>query len=294
MKLLLLGSNGQLGTDILAAQGKSAGTEITALTRGQIDVSQPATVASALTGYEFDVLVNCTSYHKTDDVELNASLAFAINTHSVREMARACEARQARFMHVSTDYVFAGTAHKPYMELDCIGPVNVYGASKAMGEQLALQNCSRTLVLRVASLFGTAGASGKGGNFVETMIRLARANGEVKVVNDITMSPTATADVARWVLQLAVSQAASGIFHAVNSGGATWFEFAVEILRQAGIEAQATPISSDAFPTVAKRPDYSVLDNSRLAAVVGTLPTWQDALSRYLVAKGHVQTVALA
>lgn len=294
MKLLLLGSNGQLGTDIMAAQSKAAGIEITALTRGQIDVSQPATVTTALTGYEFDVLVNCSSYHKTDDVELNASLAFAINAHSVREMARACEARQARFIHVSTDYVFAGTAHKPYMEQDCIGPVNVYGSSKAMGEQLALQNCSRTLVLRVASLFGTAGASGKGGNFVETMIRLARAKGEVQVVNDITMSPTATADVARWVLQLAAVQAISGIFHAVNSGSATWFEFAAEILRQAGIEAQATSISSDAYPTVAKRPHYSVLDNSRLAAVVGTLPTWQDALSRYLVAKGHVQPVALA
>ncbi len=289
MRLLLLGASGQLGTDLRARAGQFPGLEIATLDRSGLDVAQPAQVRGALEAVEFEVLVNCTSYHKTDEVELNAAPAFAVNAHAVREMARACRARGARFCHVSTDYVFAGEGHRPYREDDCTGPVNVYGASKAMGEQLALlEGGDDVTILRVASLFGVAGASGKGGNFVETMVRLAREKGEVRVVDDVTMSPTATSDVAGWILALVEARAPGGIYHAVNSGQATWFEFAAEILRQAAIDARATPIESGAFPTVARRPAYSVLDNSRLAGALGALPDWRDALARYLVAKGHI------
>jgi dTDP-4-dehydrorhamnose reductase len=288
MKLLVLGASGQLGTDLLAGAAAFPGLRIATLARNQLDVAQPATVRGALEALDFEVLVNCTSYHKTDEVELNAAPAFAVNAHAVREMARACRSRGARFCHVSTDYVFSGEGRRPYREDDCTGAVNVYGASKAMGERLALLEGGEVTILRVASLFGVAGASGKGGNFVETMIRLAREKGEVRVVNDVTMSPTATADLAGWILRLVEARAPGGVYHAVNSGQATWFEFAVEILRQAAIEARTTPIDSGAFPTVARRPSYSVLDNSRLAGTLGPLPDWRDGLARYLAAKGHV------
>ena len=289
MRVLLLGASGQLGTDLRARAEHVSGLEVATLDRARLDVAQPAQVRGALENLDFEVLVNCTSYHKTDEVELNATPAFAVNAHAVREMARACRARGARFCHVSTDYVFAGDGDRPYREDDCTGPVNVYGASKAMGEQLALLDGGDDVtILRVASLFGVAGASGKGGNFVETMIRLAREKGEVRVVDDVTMSPTATSDLAAWILALIEQRAPGGIYHAVNSGQATWFEFAAEILRQSAIDARATPIDSGAFPTVARRPAYSVLDNSRLAGVLGPLPDWRGALARYLAAKGHV------
>jgi dTDP-4-dehydrorhamnose reductase len=225
--------------------------------------------------------VNCTSYHKTDEVERNATLGIAINAHAVLAMAEVCESKGAAFFHVSTDYVFSGLVDRPYTEQDCPRPINVYGASKAMGETLAAAACTRTYSLRVASLFGIAGSSGKGGNFVETMIRLAREKGEVQVVNDITMSPTSTEDVSEWIFRLIEARPKPGVYHAVNSGSATWFQFAQEIIRQARIDARAVPLTSDQFPTVARRPHYSVLDNSKLASIVGPLPTWQEALGRY-------------
>jgi dTDP-4-dehydrorhamnose reductase len=136
-------------------------------------------------------------------------------------------------------------------------------------------------------LFGVAGASGKGGNFVETMIRFGREKGHLRVVNDQTMSPTATADVAGAILKLLRSNAPAGLWHAVNSGAATWHAFAERIIRQAGVAATVEPISSSEFPTPAKRPAYSVLDNRKLAAAIGPMRAWQDALDSYLLAKGH-------
>ena len=290
MKVLLLGPRGQLGHDVRRAHEEAgAPFELYPLARDALDVAAPETVEEVLGGLDFDALVNCTGYHKTDEVEDNAALAFAVNAHAVQAMARACAAKRARFIHVSTDYVFGGdTARsRPLREDDPIAPVNVYGASKAMGETLARLACEDTAILRVASLFGTAGASGKGGNFVETVIRAGREKGALRVVDDQAMSPTATADVARVVLRLLTDGCEAGLYHVVNDGSATWFDFAREIVRLAGVEAAVTPCTSGEYPTRAARPRYSVLDNTRLSAACGTMPPWQDALARYLRAKGH-------
>ena len=288
--MLLLGPGGQLGHDLRRAHEEAGEPfEVFPLARGGLDVSAPGDVERILGGLDFDALVNCTGYHRTDEVEDNASLAFTVNAHAVRAMARACAARGARLFHVSTDYVFGGDAARtrPFREDDPTAPVNVYGASKAMGETLARLAREDAVILRVASLFGTAGASGKGGNFVETMIRLGREKGALRVVDDQTMSPTATADVARVLLRMLAEGCAPGLYHVVNGGSATWFEFAREIVRLAGIEAAVTPCSSEEYPTRAARPRYSVLDNARVEAAFGTMPPWQDALERYLRAKGH-------
>ena len=290
MKVLLLGPNGQLGCDLRRAHAEAGEPFVLVpLARERLDLSEPETIERTLGGVAFDALVNCTGYHKTDEVEDNAALAFAVNAHAVQALARACAAKGARFLHVSTDYVFGGDAarDRPLREDAPPAPVNVYGASKAMGETLARLAWENVVVLRVASLFGVAGSSGKGGNFVETMIRVAREKGALRVVDDQTMSPTATADVARVVLRMLAEGCAPGLYHLVNDGAATWFEFAREIVRRTGVEAAVTPCSSGEYPTRAARPRYSVLDNAKISAAFGAMPPWQDALDRYLRAKGY-------
>ncbi|ARE42539.1 dTDP-4-dehydrorhamnose reductase (plasmid) [Rhodovulum sp. P5] len=291
MKVLLLGPNGQLGSDIQTAHAAAGEPfQLIPLERERLDVSDLAAIGPALNGIAFDVLVNCTSYHKTDEVEDNAALAFAVNAHGVEEMAKACAARGARFIHVSTDYVFGGdTGRTELLTEDApTAPVNVYGASKAMGETLIRLACPDHAILRVSSLFGVAGASGKGGNFVETMIRVGRERGALKVVSDQIMTPTATADIADAILALLTRGAPSGTYHVAGTGAASWYDFACEIIRAAGVEATVTPCTSAEFPARAHRPAYSALDNGKCAREIMAMPPWQDALERYLKAKGHI------
>jgi dTDP-4-dehydrorhamnose reductase len=291
MRALLLGPNGQLGHDICRAREEAGATfELVPLARDRLDLATRGAVGRVLDGLDFDVLVNCAGYHKTDEVEDNAALAFAVNAHAVQAMARACTAKRARFVYVSTDYVFGGdaTRDRPLREDDPMAPVNVYGASKAMGETLARLACDNAAILRVASLFGVAGASGKGGNFVETIIRAAREKGALRVVDDQVMSPTATADVAHIIVRMLTCGCAPGLYHVVNSGTASWFEFAREIVRRVGIDAVLTPCPSAEYPTRAARPRYSALDNAKISATFEPMPPWRDALERYLRAKERV------
>lgn len=289
MKTLLLGPNGQLGSDI-RLKNIAAGEplSITALGRDAADLSDVSTAIDVIRNTTFDTLINCSSYHKTDEVEYNAQLAFTINAHLVGRLAGICLEKKARFVHISTDYVFGGQDKRvALLESDPRAPVNVYGASKAMGEDLALMTGADVLILRVASLFGVAGASGKGGNFVETMIRLGREKGSLRVVADQFMSPTSTANVASALLRLLQQQASGGIWHVVNSNSASWYEFAERIIAATGVKASVTPIASAEFPTPARRPPYSVLDNHKLVSAIGAMPSWQEALDVYLATKGY-------
>lgn len=290
MRVVLLGPNGQLGYDICQAH-EAAGKpfELIPLSRDQLDVATTGAIEQKLGELDFDALINCTSYHKTDEVEDNATLAFAVNTHAVQSMARVCTEKKARLIHISTDFVFGGDVARtqPLLEDDATAPVNVYGASKAMGETLARLVCNDVVILRVASLFGVAGSSGKGGNFVETIIRIAREKGELQVVDDQIMSPTSTADIAGVILRIITEGCAPGIYNVVNSGPASWFDFAHEIVRRAGIDATVSPCPSSQYPTRAERPRYSVLNNDKVSGLFGEMPSWQDALGRYLIAKGH-------
>jgi dTDP-4-dehydrorhamnose reductase len=296
MRALLLGPNGQLGHDLRRAHERSGGSvELTPISREQLDVASVPRIRDVLSEIDFDVLVNCTSYHKTDEVEDNAAQAFAINAHAVQAMANVCASKKARFIHVSTDYVFGGdmSRDRPLNESAPTAPVNIYGASKALGETLARLACEDTIVLRVASLFGVAGASGKGGNFVETMIRVGREKGALRVVDDQIMSPTSTADIADVVARMLTHGCDAGLYHVVNTGAVSWFEFAREIISRAGVNAEVTPCSSADYPTRAMRPRYSALDNGRVARAFAPMPPWQDALNRYLRAKGHAASHGL-
>ena len=290
-RVLLLGPNGQLGRDILRAHGKAEDPfDLLPLARGELDVAEPGAVERVLGGLDYDAAVNCAAYTRVDEVEDNATLAFAVNAHAVAAMAQVCASKRARLVHISTDYVFGGDVERasPLREDDPTAPVSVYGASKAMGETLARLASDDVVILRVASLFGVAGTSGKGGNFVETMIRAGREKGALRVVDDQTMSPTSTADVARVIVRMLTDGCAPGLYHAVNAGSATWFEFAREIIRRAGVEATVTPCATGEYPVRAARPRYSVLDNTKVSASFGAMPSWEDALDGYLHAKGYL------
>lgn len=290
LRALLLGPDGQLGDDIRRAHVElGEPVDLIPLAREKLDVAAPGAVERVLSGLEFDVLLNCAAYTAVDDAEDDAALAFAINAHAVQSMARVCAAKRARLLHVSTDYVFGGDRARrhPLREHEPTAPVNVYGTSKSMGETLARRECEDVVIVRVASLFGVAGAGGRGGNFVETMIRAGREKGALRVVDDQTMSPTATADVAPVVMRMLAEGCAPGIYHVVNSGTATWFDFAQEIIRRAAIRATIAPCATGKFPVRAERPRYSALDNARVTTAFGAMPAWQDALQRYLRSRGH-------
>ena len=287
MKILLLGATGQLGSDLLRAAEERGTFEVTPWSRRDLDVAHVESIEGALAEQDFEVLINCASYHKTDEVESNAQLAFTVNAHAVQAMAEACRRKNVRLVHFSTDYVFDGGQRHPYREEDAPAALNVYGTSKLMGEALIRTTHDDALIFRVASLFGIAGSQGKGGNFVETIIRRGREAGTLRVVNDQVMSPTATPDVARVVLEAIAKGIPAGTYHAVNSGQAWWYEFAGRIIDRAGVPATVEPIPTTEYPVPARRPTYSVLDNSRLCDAVGPMAPWREALDRYLEAKGH-------
>lgn len=289
MNLLVLGANGQLGGDVMDAAA-AAGVRAVPAGRAEADVTDRKGLRAFLDAAEFDVLVNCTSYHKTDEVETQADRAMAVNAHAPAVMAEACAAKGARFLHVSTDYVFGGDLARgvPLDETAPPAPVNVYGLSKQFGETLAALSGGDVTVFRVASLFGVRGASGKGGNFVETMIRFGRERGALKVVEDQVMSPTSTAFIARAILAFLERGGAPGVYHCVNSGAVSWADFARAIVRRTGVAAEVQGCATSEWPMVARRPAYSALDNAKLAAVIGPIPGWEDALSEYLAAKGHL------
>ena len=290
MRIALLGPNGQLGSDIRSvAQSRFPEMEIYSIDRAMLDLATPQSIGSSLDHYNLDAIINTTGYHKTDEVEFNAQAAFAVNAHGVRDLARYCYRRSLRLIHCSTDYVFGGQAERqPLSESAARAPVNVYGASKAVGEDLALLENRNTIIVRVASLFGIAGSSGKGGNFVETMLRLSAENGHLRVVADQIMSPTATADAAGMILGLLQANAPSGIYHCVNEGEVSWFDFTKEIMRQMGRSVPVEPILSSDTNSVAKRPPYSALSCTKVSTILGPPKPWQAALSAYLVSRGYL------
>jgi dTDP-4-dehydrorhamnose reductase len=280
-----------LGTDLVRTAGRlGEGVEVIGLQRPFLDASALTATANRLEDLEFDAAINCVAATRVDDCETDANTAVATNAAFAGFVARQCARRGARLVHISTDYVFgAGPDRSPIDETTCRAPVNVYGATKALGEDLARLEHEDTLVVRVAALFGVAGASGKGGNFVETMIRYGRERGALRVVDDQHTSPTSTLDAAHAIWALLRVGAAAGVYHVANEGVATWCEFARAIVQDAGVAAEVTAITSAEFPTPARRPTYSALDGRRAAASSGFRPPhWREALGVYLKEKGHV------
>ena len=286
-KIALIGANGQLGSDIVSHFSQCDRYQLTALTRSDIDIRQADIVEQVLTSQKFDVVINSAAYVRVDDCEQEVETAFNVNAIGALNVARACRDIDALCVYISTDYVFRGDRPSPYTESDVPNPINIYGTSKLTGEYLVQQTAPRSLILRISSVFGKAGASGKGGNFVETMIKKAKAGDPLKVVNDIFMSPTYTYDAAR-LLDALLQSGQEGIIHGANGGQCSWHEFAVKALHLAGINHIIESIPASAFPTKATRPMNSALTSDRLDPIsTFKMRPWQEALAAYLVEKSH-------
>jgi len=257
MRVAVIGSTGQLGSDLVMVL-QSEHYEVVPLGHPDIECAEPDSVRRALTAVHPDVVVNCASFVRVDECEDRPQEAFRVNALGALNVAKVCAELDALCVYVSTDYVFDGEKGEAYTEEDPPCPINVYGTAKLAGEHLVRHGCARWLIVRMASLFGRAGARGKGGNFVETMLKKARSGGPLRVVNDIRMSPTYTGHAAR-ALERLLRKEATGLFHLTNEGTCTWFEFAREILHLAGLSSLVHPVSSHDYPSIARRPRNSSL-----------------------------------
>lgn len=284
MRIAILGANGQLGRDLVP---RLRG-QVIPLARTDIDLGQPDSIAAKLDDLKPDVVVNCAAYNFVDKAETEPDAAFRVNAWGVRELARACDARKIRLVHFSTDYVFGLDAARttPLTEADPTGPVSAYGLSKFAGECAVRTFAERHLVIRTCGLYGVWGSGGKGGNFVETMLRVAGQGKPLKVVADQHCTPTYTADLAVATSALIVA-GATGLMHVTSAGGTTWFEFATTIFRLAGVNADLGPTTSRVFGAPARRPAYSVLACPRMTELGVTMRPWHDALAAYLQERVH-------
>lgn len=281
MTTLLFGSAGQLGRDLAPLLPG----EVVALTRAEADLSTHGSVAAVVRDHAPDLVVNCAAYNLVDRAEAEPDAAFTVNAWAVRELATVCGDVDAKLVHVSTDHVFGlDTARtRPYGEDDAPGPVSMYGLSKLAGEYLARTLAPRHLVIRTCGLYGLRGTGGKGGNFVETILNAAAQGKTLRVVDDQRCTPSATTDMAGVIADLIAADAV-GLFHATNSGSCTWFEFAAEVIRQAGVTADLSPCRTAERADPARRPHFSVLSMARLATVGVSIPRpWQEALGAYMV-----------
>lgn len=278
MRVCILGAGGMLGSDLLAVLGSDS---VVGLTRAEADVTDAPALRATLERIRPEALVNCAAYTKVDDCETQREHAFAVNGTGAGNVAAACAAVGARLVHVSTDYVFDGTATVPIPEDAPPHPIGVYGESKLAGERAVQEHLPDALIVRTAWLYGRGGP-----NFVDTMLRLAAERDTLTVVNDQRGAPTSTRDLAQAIAAL-LQHDVTGPLHVTNSGDCTWFEFARFIFAHAGLShVEVRPTTTTEFGRPAPRPAYSVLDCSRYVSVAGTpLRSWQEALVVYLEAR---------
>lgn len=277
--VLVTGASGLLGAAIVKAFQASA--RVIALARPDLDLTDDAAVDERLRRERPDVIVNCAADNDVDGAETAPLRALAVNAFAVRELARAADGIGATLVHYSSDFVFDGTASRPYVETDSPNPQGVYAASKLLGEWFALE-APRGFVLRVESLFGARSGCRIGRSSLDRIVAGIEAGQHVPVFTDRTVSPSYVIDLAAATRALLGSGAEPGLYHCVNSGMATWFEIATEIARLLGKEPRLTPITQQGMKLRAPRPLYCALDNGRLRAAGVPMPTWQDALARYL------------
>jgi dTDP-4-dehydrorhamnose reductase len=275
-RYVVTGAGGMLGTALTSAL---AGREVVALTRADLDITDAAAVREAVAGA--DVVLNAAAYTRVDDAESDEAAAFAVNTTGAGMLAEAAAEAGARFVHVSTDYVFDGAATAPYAEDTPRAPVGAYGRTKAAGEELVLRQ-PRTYLVRTAWLYGAGGP-----NFAQTMLRLAGERETVSVVTDQVGQPTWSRDLAAAILRLLDAEAPFGVYHGTNAGRASWFDFARAIFEESGLDpARVLPTDSSAFVRPAPRPSYSVLGHAAWADAGLEAPRpWRDAL-RAAIAEG--------
>ena len=291
MKILITGCNGQLGTELQAQlrRGESElgpipdrlkNATVLPVDVDQLDITDRAEVVNFVRRHQPDTIINCAAFTNVDGCETSKDAAFKVNALGPRNLAIAADKINARLIHVSTDYVFSGEGDTPLDECDLPAPRSAYGTTKLLGEQYVQRFCRRHFIVRTAWLYGYNGK-----NFVKTMINAGKKFGKLTVVNDQLGNPTNAVDLAHHILKLAVSHE-YGTYHCTGNGICSWYDFAAEIIRLAGVEATVTPCTTAeyaaAHPEAASRPAWSALDNRMLRCMVGDeMRPWQQALAAY-------------
>jgi len=274
-KILVTGSNGQLGKELQQLESYYPQFEFIFLSREDLPIHHFELVRNFFKGYHPDFFINCAAYTAVDRAETEKDLAFQVNGEAVGVLAAVCKEYGTKFLHISTDYVFDGTASAPYREDAATNPQSVYGASKLEGEKEALHFNSDTIIIRTSWVYSEFGR-----NFVKTMIKLMNEKDQLYVVNDQIGSPTYAADIVGAIMQIISSgKWFPGIYHYSNEGVISWFDFAVAIRDLIGSSCKVTAIPTTSYPTPAKRPHYSVLDQSKITGSYGIiLKNWKESL----------------
>lgn len=292
-KIALIGANGQLGSDIVKVFEKDTFFKIISLTKKEVDITNFSQTKKVLEEINPEIVLNTAAYVKVDQAEEEEEEVFKINTFAQKNLAELCEKNKWVLVYISTDYVFGEDEKRfysrlPYREDDKPGPINIYGLSKLAGEYVTKFICSRYFIIRTCGLFGVAGSLGKGTNIVEALIRNAKEKGKLLVVDDQIVSPTYTKNLAENLLFLLKTEN-FGLYHMVSEGECSWFEFAVEILKNLKIKAECVPVSSSFYKQKAKRPKYSVLENYNLKKMnLNRMNHWRENLKLYLLEKGYL------
>lgn len=282
--ILVTGANGQLGREMQVIATTFQAYNFLFVTREALPIDDITAVENYFATHSIDICINCAAYTAVDKAETELEKANAINGTAVGNLAALCKQNNALFIHISTDYVFDGTATSPYQTNHPVSPVNAYGASKLLGEQLALKNNPATIIIRTSWVY-----SSFGNNFVKTMLRLMKDRDSLNVVADQVGCPTYAADLANAIMQIVEQpsttfnnfQPHSTIFHYSNKGAINWHQFAVAIKEISGSNCVVNPIPSSQYPTPAKRPGYSVMDTSKIEETFNiVIPAWRESLHK--------------
>lgn len=287
-KILVTGSTGQIGRSIAAIKDNYPAYQYYLLDRQAIDIGNAEQCIKVIQQIRPDYVINTAAYTAVDQAEDEIEQAMRVNCHALGYICDALTYVGGRLIHFSSDYVYGGTASSPISENAPTRPISIYGRSKLYGDQLAISSAIPTCILRTSWVY-----SPYGHNFVKTMLRLSTSHKELTVVNDQRGSPTYAPDLAQAAMDIITQidrgsvelKAFDGVYHCTNQGDCTWYDFAKEIFAKSGIDIAVKPVSSDAYPSKATRPAYSVLDNTRLQWAFGlTLPSWQESLDQCLLA----------
>ncbi|QUO33455.1 dTDP-4-dehydrorhamnose reductase [Faecalicatena sp. Marseille-Q4148] len=276
MRILVTGVKGQLGYDVVNELEKRGHTAI-GVDIDEMDITDAEAVDRVITEADVEAVIHCAAYTAVDAAEDNLELCRKVNAAGTENIAKVCKKLDLKMVYISTDYVFDGEGERPWEPDDRRDPLNAYGIGKYEGELAVEENLEKYFIIRIAWVFGVNGK-----NFIKTMLKLGETRDEVSVVNDQIGSPTYTYDLARLIVDM-VETEKYGRYHATNEGFCSWYEFACEIFRQAGMNVKVHPVTSDEFPAKAKRPHNSRMSKEKLSENgFERLPSWQDALKRYL------------
>ena len=284
--IAIIGATGQVGTDLVKLFNEKSWI-VHEVNHSDIAIENISQSQDYFNDKIFDVIVNTAAMHQVNKCETEIEKCWDINFYGASNVGSIANRMNAKYVYFSTDYVFSGNKGSAYTESDSVSPINAYGSSKAAGEISTLNLNSNNLVVRISSVFGSAGSSGKGGNFVEAIIKKAVSGEELKVVGDVTMTPSYTVDIANKLIDL-IDNNQSGIFHLSNKGSTTWFEFAREICNQIDLEVDIKETSTD-FSLSPKRPINSSLNTDKIETLGIEQREWKSALNSYLIEKGHLK-----